>query len=393
MKFAWMFLLLAIPFSNVSAAQFVRQSSRAIPVAYRTDVVVLGGSVAAVAAACEAAVAGRDVVLVAPRTYLGDALCENLTLWLEDDQSCDDPLLQNIFGSRRVTTPLRAKRALEQALLDAHVTFLLASFPTDLLRDEAGELAGVVIANRAGRQAIVAQVVVDATPLGTVAHLAGAPLRESAGHERVLCRRVVLGPDESAAPAETPLPALTAAWQPARVIPAELSVRGVALSYYVYQQPVLASELSSFAKRQNFEQAVRDATYRPGQLRASARTALVPPEAIVGRSSEASWTAAAPQLGCFQPRGMTRLYVLSALADVPRRQASRLWQPTVQVQAGRQVGRAAAEEASQSGRARRSRSLPGRLVARRRPVMCANRSAGCGRPAPWSSRCPRPRRA
>ena len=59
---------------------------------------------------------------------------------------------------------------MDQTLLDAGVEVILASAPTELLRDTAGGAAGVVIANRAGRQAILAPVVIDATQHAVLCH-------------------------------------------------------------------------------------------------------------------------------------------------------------------------------------------------------------------------------
>ena len=60
-----------------------------------------------------------------------------------------------------VPTPLRVKQALDRALLDSGVAFLTSSYATDVLRDAAGSVAGIVMANRSGRQAVRAKVVVD----------------------------------------------------------------------------------------------------------------------------------------------------------------------------------------------------------------------------------------
>lgn len=80
---AW--LLLFCPLSGAT----VRQSARQIPVVRQVDLLVVGGTVGAVAAATEAARQGADVLLVAPRTYLGEDLCATLRLWLEEGQSPD----------------------------------------------------------------------------------------------------------------------------------------------------------------------------------------------------------------------------------------------------------------------------------------------------------------
>lgn len=100
-----------------------------------------------------------------------------------------DPL-----ASQRVrnTTPMLVKSALEEALIAAGVQFVYGSPATDVLRDANGRLAGVVIANRAGRQAIRAKVVIDATGMPWFARLAGAEVTmPTAGTQEF--RRIVVG--------------------------------------------------------------------------------------------------------------------------------------------------------------------------------------------------------
>ncbi len=55
----------------------------------------------------------------------------------------------------RPPRPLHVKKTLEKALLDAGVEFLFSCYPTDVLRDAGGAPAGIVMANRAGRQAVL----------------------------------------------------------------------------------------------------------------------------------------------------------------------------------------------------------------------------------------------
>ena len=78
-------------------------------------------------------------------------------------------------GVRRVTpTPLKVKQTFDKALLDAGVKYLTGAFVTDVLSDAKGDFAGVVIADRGGRQAIIAKSLIDATPRGLAARLAGS---------------------------------------------------------------------------------------------------------------------------------------------------------------------------------------------------------------------------
>ena len=178
--------------AHVASAGAVGESARRIPVAAEVDVVVVGGTIGAVAAAVEAAERDAKVLLIAPRNYLGEDICGSLRLWLEDGETADSDLAKTIFGDRRTTTPLKVKQVLERALLDSNVRFLLGCYATDVLVDGDGQPAGIVMANRAGRQAVVAKVIVDATRSGAVALMAGAreKLRGS-GPSKV--QRVVLG--------------------------------------------------------------------------------------------------------------------------------------------------------------------------------------------------------
>ena len=256
--------------ANAACAKTVRQSARDIPVAADVDVVVVGGTVGAVAAAVEAARHDAKVFLIAPRNYLGEDRCATLRLWLEKGETADRELTKAIFGDRRTTTPLKVKQVLERALLDASVDFLLGCYPTDVLVDGDGQPAGIVMANRAGRQAIVAKGIVDATHTGVVARMAGARdgLPDGQGTRVV---RVVLGGKA------------TSALQPDRSIPAEVEFNGTELQYHEYS---LGMDLvpGSFASLAEAEQEIRDLTYREGQLRAAERfTYRVPPAPVSRR--------------------------------------------------------------------------------------------------------------
>ena len=74
---SWVFRLTAISLWVASplSAEHVVESPREIPVACDVDVVVVGGSSGAVAAACEASRQGANVFLLAPSPYLGTDMC------------------------------------------------------------------------------------------------------------------------------------------------------------------------------------------------------------------------------------------------------------------------------------------------------------------------------
>lgn len=97
------------------------------------------------------------------------------------------------------TTPMQVKTSLEKELLSAGVGFVYGSPATEILRDENGRVAGVVIANRAGRQAIQAKMVLDASAGNSVAGLveANAPKMPAGEYD---FRRIVIGGQKQSGP-------------------------------------------------------------------------------------------------------------------------------------------------------------------------------------------------
>jgi ribulose 1,5-bisphosphate synthetase/thiazole synthase len=328
----WLALVLLTTAPTVGA-ETVFQSPRQLPVVRQTDVVVVGGSLPAVAAAVQAAQSGASVLLVAPRTYVGDDLGGTLRLWLAEGAKAEGELTSRLFQDTRVTTPYRVKCELEQALLEAGVDFLLACYPTDVLRDAQDQLAGVVIANRAGRQAIVAKTIIDATAAATVARLAGEPVAEPLGPR--LCQRMVLGGRGDSQV------------QPVRQVDAKVRAsRGQKeLLYYVYQQPldVVAGDFGSWA---HAEQQMRDLTYRSGQLRASERIQFLAPSVLPGDSEEAeeaeneASASPAPLAG-----SRKRLQVIGHWAQRPPAQGDQPAPHDFRESLGRKAGMAAARQA------------------------------------------------
>ena len=83
----WSFILfvltwqLALPSRQSAGGEVDRvivESAREIPVAFKADVAIVGGSTWAVSAAVAAAEEGARVFLAAPRPYLGEDLCATL---------------------------------------------------------------------------------------------------------------------------------------------------------------------------------------------------------------------------------------------------------------------------------------------------------------------------
>ncbi|MDR2775784.1 MAG: twin-arginine translocation signal domain-containing protein, partial [Tannerella sp.] len=132
---------------------YVFESERQIPVIADVDIVIAGGTSAAVSAAGAASRAGSSVFLAAPLPYLGDDICGSFRIVCGKDERPDNSLSRRLFLQTKNPTPLYIKTELENELIDNDVDFLYSSYVTNILTNAAGEPAGVVITNRSGRQA------------------------------------------------------------------------------------------------------------------------------------------------------------------------------------------------------------------------------------------------
>ena len=295
---------------------------RELPLVYDVDVVVVGGSLAGVSAATAAAKSEASVLLVESRTYLGEDLCATLNLSLAEGEEPSGSLTHRIFADGRPATPLRVKKSLDKALVDSGARFLLGCFVTDVLKVNEGHLAGVVLANRAGRQAVRAKVIVDATPLAWVARQAGVEFRPLAA-KTVECRRVTMAKDVTEHRLDLEIPS------------------------------------ANFAALMKAEHEARDATHMDGVALAAERISFVPQDSIVGRGKQRGLTKL--DIATFQPRDAERLLVIGACADVSREEATKLLRPSTSERVGRFIGGEAARLASSisiSGEAR----LPGDVI-------------------------------
>lgn len=200
-RFAATTLCVAMTVSAWGSEQ-VNESARAIPVASEVDILVVGGSTGAVAAATAAAAAGAKVFLLAERPYLGDDMTATLRLWPQPGDELDTPLAKQLFADPRhaknSTTspprPMHVKKTLDEALLAAGVHYLYNCSPCDVLRDADDQPCGIVMANRAGRQAIIAKVIIDATQRAIVSRRAGARFRPYPPDPQTM-KYVVIGGD------------------------------------------------------------------------------------------------------------------------------------------------------------------------------------------------------
>lgn len=277
------------------------------------DVLIVGGTTAGVAAAISARRGGARVFLAAPRTYLGEDLCATLRLELREGDAARTELGRRLFDARGRCTPLRVKKTLETALLEAGVAFRFGCLPLEAIRNTAGALCGLVLATRGAQLVMRAKSVIDASEQAGAARLAGARFQRRCDGPIAFERTVIL-------PGEPPQ----------------------SVTHRV-DLPLPGGGYRALAEA---EQQARDRTYTPGQLRASESLFAVPPSPIVGQTQAERWTdEASGDPGHFKPAGVERLYVLSGWADIPRGAAAELMRPAGLLGLGAWMGRRAADEA------------------------------------------------
>ncbi len=232
-------------------------------------------------------------------------------------------------------SPMQVKRVLDEALLDAGVQFLYGCHATDVLRDRDGNLAGIVMANRSGRQAVRAKVIIDATERALVARMAGVEFDPYSGGRHSFKRIVIGGEIQEGEHLE------------ARRLPTPVYA-GDGRTYdaveYTLEIPMADGSFASFAQAEQF---ARDRTWNPKQVDSSETLFQIPPDRMKGRAHECcTWPGASRvNLDVFRPAGTERLLVLGGCADVGRSVAEKLLRPLELMLVGERIGATAAAEA------------------------------------------------
>lgn len=321
--------------NSLGASPAATENTESLPLVADVDVAIVGGSLGAVAAAEAAAKAGASVFLAAPRPYLGDDMAGRLILQADPADSAAHPLAAEIFGHKGRATPFSIKQPLDRALLRAGVRYLTGTFASGILVDEASNPSGIVLANRNGRQAVKARVVIDASDRGLVARAAGAKATPFPPGTYTFRRCVIAQSAPQASDnvrIQEQLGFFPTPSAPGRMYVCELRL------------PMRDGSDASFAEA---EQRARDLTFSTNQLDNANQLSFVPPDWFPGRATDRSpWrSAAALDLGVFEPAGVPYLFVLGPLADVSREAAESLAKPGNSLEAGARVGAAAAKAA------------------------------------------------
>jgi hypothetical protein len=295
---------------------YVWESRRRIPLLAEVDLLVVGGSSGAVAAASAAARTGCSVYLVAPLPYLGDDICGAFLYEREEGEQPRTELGRRVFPSKDCPTPLHVKTVLEDELIAGGVGFLYSSYVTDVATDSAGRPAGVAIVNRSGRQAIRCKALIDATHTASVASLAGAQQTPFSAGRREF-RFTVAG---------------NAVKQGDGIIRTEslspLSFGGKTrpVTRYTFSLPLPDP---SYASLMQIEQTIRTITWDPDQVDSADLLWYVPRETVLCRRPfRGSFTSvrALPE-GAFEAKDIDNVWIAGPCADVSREVAEQLMRP------------------------------------------------------------------
>ena len=344
---------------GAASAQTLAESQKTVPLIQDVDVVVVGGTCGAVSAAEAAARNGAKVFLVTASACLGEDVAGTLRVWAGAEDVKSSELMRSMFGAGGgasgtvYTTPLQVKKSLDQALLKSGVTFLTGAYAADVLSDQEGQVAGVVIVDRSGRQAIRAKVVIDATGRATLARTAGAEATPFPAGDYTVTR-VTIG---DAAPECGGKVLKRSDWSPDKEEVFALSGK-TKITPALFECTVTVKMADGSARAfAEAEQTARDRTFTELQLGAADRIFFIPPDHIKSASPMAgAWAGAtAFDLGALRPAKVQHLYVMGPMADVSRPTAEELMRPSSAIQVGARLGRQAAVEAKARGSLAESR--------------------------------------
>lgn len=193
-------------FSVDKARSAVTEEARDLPVAFNGDVIVAGGGPAGFAAALGAARNGAKVLLIERAAFLGGTATTAMMAVFGTPYEHAQGISREVFDrlisiGAAAPGPLvpfdpEAFRTVALEMVDeAGVNLLLYSWVVDVIR-EGDVVKGVVVENKSGRQALLADVIIDTTGDADIAAKAGAPFvkgRESDGRMRPITLLFRLG--------------------------------------------------------------------------------------------------------------------------------------------------------------------------------------------------------
>jgi hypothetical protein len=201
---------------------YITEQERQIPVTYDVDLLICGGGVAGWAAALSAARLGASVFLVERYGFLGGEAVSALVLTVPplNNGICRElaDRLQTLGAIRKCKYPAGEvadwlergglghgmeafdpeilKHEMVTMLQQKNVRMLLHTYVVDSIVED-NVLKGVIIENKGGRQAILAEMIVDATGDADVVHFAQAPYLEGIAPMTMMFNMVGVNSEEA----------------------------------------------------------------------------------------------------------------------------------------------------------------------------------------------------
>lgn len=313
---------------------FCHESARKIPVMAEADIVVAGGGSRAIAAAVAAAKRGSRVFLIGYMPYPGEDICGSHLYEREAGEKPQTALARKIFSGKNLPTPLHVKKTLEDEMIDCGVRFLYSSYVTNVLTDAKGNLAGVVIVSRSGRQAIRCKAIIDATHNASVAALAGAARKPFVAGEQEFCYTVV-GNTKKEAPEIVRVEEL-----PQMV---KVGDKSYPVTRYTFRLPMKDDSYASIAAA---EQIIRSRTWDIEQVDSSDLLWYIPGQTIDSEEAYNGQPASLRKLSlrAFKSKNVANLWVLGPCAEIPRELAAKVMRPVPALFVGEMMGETVAGE-------------------------------------------------
>lgn len=169
--------------------RYYTEPAKKIPVRHEVEVLVVGGGPAGVATAISAARMGANTLLIEQSGAVGGVattglmshwtgategpLYEEILQRAQDTERDWNYYGDKILHAKRIINPEKLKLVLLEMLAEAGVHLQLYTFASDTIMD--GDcINGIISESKSGREAILANVIVDATGDGDIAAKAGA---------------------------------------------------------------------------------------------------------------------------------------------------------------------------------------------------------------------------
>lgn len=263
----------------------IYQESISIPIERKSDVVIVGGTTAAVSAAATLSKNGIDVLLVTNKPYLGEDITSTLTL---ESQILSELNSSNLFSSYNINyspSPLYVKSLFSKVLEDNNVEVIYSSYPTDVCLDKDNNICGLVIGNRAGRQYLKTKLVIDATKNSIISRISGIKILNDTSFISEMYRNVITKYNGDTIFNRIKLP--------------------------------FTCERYSYKYMQELEQKSRDITYSDSLLFGADNIQYLPSEYVECRKSSKEFSSF--ELSHFRVKNIPNLLLFSEYADIPKK--------------------------------------------------------------------------